>query len=108
MKVLPGSTALKELARKQLHVCFCSVASNLCFPLTCMYIVSQAAWDSLERKSQPMPLMIFCKPCFHRTLVLSTISIRDYYGMGSAFVFLSVHAVTNARLPICATTIIQW
>jgi len=44
-----------------------------------------------------MLLMIFCKPCFHRTLVLFTISIRDYYGMGNAFVFLSVHAEIDAR-----------
>src|SRR2546423_12393558 len=100
MKVLHGSIALRELARKQLHVCFCSVASNHCFQLTCMCIVCLVDWDSLVKKSQPKQLMLFCKPCFHRTLVLSTISIRGYYGMGSAFVFLSVHAVTDARLPI--------
>jgi hypothetical protein len=28
--------------------------------------------------------------------------------MGNAFVFLIVHVVTDARLPIYATTIIRW
>src|SRR6266581_2785321 len=100
-RLLQGSHGENSVPQVPLVVTKCEHGSM------CMCIVSQAAWDSSEKKSQPMPRMIFCKHCSHRILIPSTISIRDYCDTGNASAFLSVHAVTGALLLICATTLKQ-